>query len=69
MSIDSSIAFWRLSSASAMRGNASFASTYSEMPKTSSVQIISPMPGETRKLPPSSPPAAAAMTGSVIDRP
>ena len=30
-----------------------FASTYSEMPKTSSVQIISPMPGVTRKLPPS----------------
>ena len=51
-SIDSSIAFWRLSSASAMRGKASFASTYSEMPKTSSVQIISPTPGVTRKLPP-----------------
>ena len=62
VSIDSSIAFWRLSSASAMRGNATFASTYSEMPKTSSVQIISPMPGVTRKLPPSS---AAKMTGEV----
>ena len=43
-------------------GNASFASTYSEMPKTSSVQIISPMPGVTRKLPPLS---AAKMTGEV----
>src|SRR5688500_13597629 len=33
-----------------------------EMPKTSSVQIISPMSGETRKLPPSSsPPASVAM--------
>ena len=60
-SIDSSIACWRLSSASAMRGNANFASTYSEMPKTTSVQIISPTSGETRKLPlPSSPPPASA---------
>ena len=52
VSIESSIAFWRLSSASAMRGNATFARTYIETPKTTSVQIISPMPGVTRKLPP-----------------
>src|SRR5215211_2414809 len=63
VSIESSIAFWRLSSASAMRGNASFASTYMEMPKTSSVQIMSPTPGVTRKLPPLS--SAAKMTGEV----
>ncbi len=46
-----------------MRGNASLASTYIEMPKTSSVQIISPMSGVTRKLPP--PSSAAKMTGVV----
>ena len=55
------IAFWRRSSASAIRGNASFASRYMERPKTSSVQIISPTSGLTRKLPPSS--SAAMMTG------
>ena len=32
-----------------------------EMPKTSSVQIISPMSGLTRKLPP---PSAANVTGT-----
>jgi hypothetical protein len=53
-SIDSSIAFWRRSSASAMRGNASLPSRNIETPKTTSVQIISPMSGETRKLPLSS---------------
>src|SRR5918994_3842529 len=66
VAIESSIAFWRLSSASAIRGNAIFASTYIETPKTTSVQIISPMPGETRKLPPSS---AAKMTGFVTRSP
>ena len=43
-----------------MRGNANFASTHREMPKTSSVQIISPTLGETRKLPPSSSPPRSA---------
>ncbi len=64
-SIDSSIARWRLSSASAMRGNASLLRMNIEMPKTSSVQIISPMSGETRKLPPPPrrrPPPAARTT-------
>src|SRR5688500_2728936 len=46
-----------------MRGKATFASTYIETPKTISVQIISPLPGETRKLPP--PLSAAKMTGEV----
>jgi hypothetical protein len=51
-SIESSIAFCRRSSACAMRGNANLASSHIEMPKTSSVQIIRPTSGETRKLPP-----------------
>ena len=34
-----------------MRGNANLREEYSETPKTSSVQIISPTLGETRKLP------------------
>src|SRR5215213_9060068 len=60
-SIDSSIARWRRSSASPMRGKATLLSTYAEIPKTSSVQIISPTLGETRKLPPES--SAAMVTG------
>src|SRR4051812_10818141 len=51
-SIESSIIRWRLSSASAMRGKASLASRIIAPPKTISVQIIRPMPGLTRKLPP-----------------
>ena len=69
VSIESSIACWRLSSASAMRGNASLRRMTASMPKTSSVQIISPTSGVTRKLPPSSSPASRAartMTGSSI---
>ena len=51
-SIDSRIALARLSSASWIRGKASLLSTYIVIPKTSSVQIIRPRFGETRKLPP-----------------
>ena len=43
-----------------MRGNATLASRYIDRPKTTSVQIISPTSGETRKLPPES--SAATMT-------
>src|SRR6185503_3674235 len=55
VSMDSSIAFWRRSSASAMRGKASFHNSSMVSPNTTSVQIISPMPGETRNEPPLSP--------------
>src|SRR3954469_2454436 len=51
-SIDSSIAFWRLSSASAMRGNATFQRMMSVRPKMISVQIITPTTGLTSWLPP-----------------
>src|SRR5687768_7045926 len=44
----------RFSSASEIRGNAVFESTYIVTPNRSSVQSMSPSPGETRKLPPSS---------------
>jgi len=60
-SMESSIACWRLSSASAMRGKASLRSRYMEIPKTTIVQIIRPTLGETRKLPPLEP--AARVTG------
>src|SRR4051794_24157812 len=62
-SIESSISRWRLSSASAIRGNATFASTSSVTPKTTSVQIISPTFGLTRKLPPES---SAAIRGAIV---
>ena len=52
--MDSRITLARLSSASWIRGNATLLSTYIVNPKTSSVQIISPRLGETRKLPPES---------------
>src|SRR5205809_7427838 len=42
---------WRVSRNSAMRGNAKRLSSQKVMPKTTSVQIIRPMPGWTRKLP------------------
>ncbi len=61
VSIESSIARWRLSSASWMRGNATRDRMNIEITKTSSVQIISPMSGETRKEPP--PSSAAKSTG------
>src|SRR4051794_34762802 len=51
-SIDSSMARWRLSSASWIFGNASRFSRYMAMPNARSVQIISPTPGWTRKVPP-----------------
>src|ERR1700760_4215664 len=51
VSIDSSMPRLRRSSASEMRGNASFESSTIVIPKTSSVQIIRPMPGLIRKLP------------------
>src|SRR6266550_8123967 len=47
----SRIAFARLSSASWIRGNASLLSTHIVKTNTTRVQIISPRPGETRKLP------------------
>ncbi len=59
-SIDSAIVFARLSSASWIFGNASLLSTHIVNRKRTSVQIISPRPGETRKLPPSSFPDSAA---------
>src|SRR4051794_34770172 len=61
-SIDSSIILWRLSSASAMRGNATFQRKKSVSPNTTSVQTISPTSGVTRKLPPES---SAAITGLI----
>src|SRR3954469_1438715 len=51
-SIESRMALARLSSASWIRGKATLLSTYIVIPKTSSVQIIRPRFGETRKLPP-----------------
>ena len=50
-SIDSSIACWRLSSASEIRGNASFQRIHIEIPNSSSVQIISPTLGVIRNEP------------------
>src|SRR3954453_11189202 len=61
-SIESSIILWRLSSASAMRGNATFQRKKSVSPNTTSVQIISPTSGVTRKLPPES---SAAISGLI----
>ena len=58
VSIDSTIACWRLSSAAVIWGQASLRNTRKAAKKTSSVQIISPIPGSTRKLPPSSSAAA-----------
>ena len=49
-SIDSSIARWRLSSASVIAGHAYLRSTNSATRKASRVQIISPTSGLTRKL-------------------
>src|SRR5205085_3443112 len=51
-SIDSAMARRRLSSASAMRGYAARRRISSVMPNAMSVQIITPMPGWTRKFPP-----------------
>src|SRR3954452_9840094 len=51
-SIDSAIARRRLRSAAAMRGYASLRRISSVMPNAISVQIITPMPGWTRKFPP-----------------
>src|SRR3954451_10777794 len=59
-SMESRIALARLSRASWIRGKATLLSTYIVIPKTSSVQIIRPRFGETRKLPPE-PPAASGM--------
>ena len=50
-SMFSLIALARLSSASWMRGNATLPSTHMVKKNRTSVQIISPSPGETRKLP------------------
>ena len=51
------IVFARLSSASWIFGKATLLSTHIVKRKRTSVQIIRPRPGETRKLPPSSSPA------------
>ena len=59
-SIDSAIVFARLSSAAWIFGKASLLSTHMVKRKSTSVQIIRPRPGETRKLPPSSEPDSAA---------
>src|SRR4051812_18581902 len=61
-SIDSAIARLRFSSASWMRGNASLRSRSSVMPNASSVQIIRPTFGVTRKLPSPPPLSVAAKT-------
>src|SRR4051812_32414946 len=61
-SMESSIARWRFSSASAMRGNATFQRKKRVSPNTTSVQIISPTSGVTRKLPPDS---SAAISGFI----
>src|SRR3954471_21069489 len=50
----------RSSSAAEIFGNANLLSTYIVMPNAISVQIINPMPGWTRKLPP---PSSSAATG------
>ena len=55
----SRIALARFSSASPIFGKAVFERTNIVAPKRISVQIISPRPGETRKLPPSSSAACA----------
>src|SRR3954453_8838150 len=60
VSMDSSIARWRRSSASAMRGKATFQSSRNVSPKTSSVHSISPTFGLTRKL-------SAAMTCMALE--
>ena len=65
-SIDSAISLARLSSASWMRGNATLLRTHIVNPKTSRVQIISPRPGLTRKLPPSSSSPSAAVLGGLL---
>jgi hypothetical protein len=57
-SIDSSIACWRFSRASEMRGNAHLARKYIEITNSSSVQIINPTLGEIRNEP-----EDAAVTG------
>src|SRR3954451_3073200 len=49
-SMESSMAFWRLSSASVIRGNTARLSTKNTRPKMTSVQTIRPTFGLTRKL-------------------
>ena len=66
-SIDSAISFARLSSASWILGKATLLRKHIVIPKKSRVQIISPSPGETRKLPPSSSPPSAALGGQDED--
>src|SRR5918997_2561208 len=68
VSIDSSIARWRRSSASWMRGKATFQRMNIDTPKRNSVHAISPTPGLTRKLPPSSSPPASVAKTSVLVR-
>ena len=58
--IESAIVLARLSSASWIFGKATLLNTHIVKRKRTSVQIIRPRPGETRKLPPSSSPAALA---------
>ena len=63
-SIDSLIVLARLSSASWIFGKATLLSTHIVKRKSTSVQIIRPRPGETRKLPPSSPTLLGERAGS-----
>src|SRR3954467_13986903 len=60
-SIDSSIVMRRLSRASWMRGNASLRRSRIVTPNAISVQIITPTPGWTRKLPPPAAVTSVAM--------
>src|SRR3954451_18587005 len=68
VSIESSIARWRLSRASAIRGNARRLSSTMAATNTTSVQTIRPMPGLTRKLPPLSDfSAAGTVTVAMVE--
>ena len=68
-SMFSRIALARLSSASWMRGKATLLSTHIVNRKRTRVQIISPRPGETRKLPPERGEAGATMCERRFQRP
>src|SRR4051794_37456618 len=65
-SIDSAIVLARLSRASWIFGKATLLSTHIVIRKRTSVQIIRPTPGETRKLPPDSASSAARGSNAVM---
>src|SRR5579863_139491 len=64
VSIESSIAFWRLSRLARIGGNANLASRNIETPNTSSVQIISPPEGVIRNLPDDDAASTCELTGT-----